>query len=247
MATKRKKDTAHPAKDTKPAARDKAHPAKGAAHTPGDAGHASGAGSAAEGRRLMSVMRALAHPLRLRIFELLAEKPRTTMQVAELLDEPPTRLYHHVNALEKTGLVRLRETRPNRGTIEKYFEAVAPAMRGGSAELLSGSPAARQSTRAAAATIFEQARQDLFAEMRDLAKKREPAPMLLRMLISTTPAKAEAIRHRVLELVKELKTDYGEEKKGGAGEKSANPDAERFSLTIAFARSWPPRKPERNA
>src|SRR5438874_10330090 len=70
-------------------------------------------------------MRALAHPLRLRLLELFAEQPRTTKQVAELLDQPPTRLYHHVAALERAGLLRLTETRKNRGTTEKWYEAVA--------------------------------------------------------------------------------------------------------------------------
>src|SRR3954465_12169178 len=73
-------------------------------------------------------MRALAHPLRLRIMELFAEAPRTTKQVADLLGQPPTRLYHHVAALERAGLITLRETRKNRGTVEKWYEAVARTM-----------------------------------------------------------------------------------------------------------------------
>src|SRR5438128_4537285 len=73
-------------------------------------------------------MRALAHPLRLRIIELFAEAPRTTKQVAELLGQPPTRLYHHVAALERAGLLRLVETRQNRGTTEKWYEAAARTM-----------------------------------------------------------------------------------------------------------------------
>src|SRR3982751_5112700 len=70
-------------------------------------------------------MRALSHPLRIRLLELFAEKPRTTKQAAEVLGEAPTRLYHHVAALERAGLIRLRETRPVRGAVEKYFEATA--------------------------------------------------------------------------------------------------------------------------
>src|SRR3954465_12508415 len=66
-------------------------------------------------------MRALAHPLRLRILELFADAPRTTKQVADLLGQPPTRLYHHVAALERAGLLQLRETRKNRGTTEKWY------------------------------------------------------------------------------------------------------------------------------
>src|ERR687885_2239721 len=70
-------------------------------------------------------VRALAHPLRLRLLELFVRQPMTTKQAAEALGEPPTKLYHHVAALERAGLVRLRETRPNRGTTEKYFETVS--------------------------------------------------------------------------------------------------------------------------
>ena len=61
-------------------------------------------------------VRALSHPLRIRLVELFAQRPMTTMQAAELLGEPPTKLYHHVAALERAGLVELRETRQNRGT-----------------------------------------------------------------------------------------------------------------------------------
>src|SRR3954466_541151 len=75
-------------------------------------------------------MRALAHPLRLRIMELFAEAPRTTKQVAELLGQPPPRLYHHVAALERAGLLRLKETRKNRGTVEKWYESISRTLGG---------------------------------------------------------------------------------------------------------------------
>src|SRR3954467_13034071 len=70
-------------------------------------------------------LRALAHPLRLRMMELFAEQPRTTKQVADLLGQPPTRLYHHVAALERAGLLVLKETRQNRGAVEKWYAGVA--------------------------------------------------------------------------------------------------------------------------
>ena len=57
--------------------------------------------------------------------ELFAEAPRTTKQVAELLGQPPTRLYHHVAALEGAGLLRLTETRKNRGAVEKWYESIS--------------------------------------------------------------------------------------------------------------------------
>jgi DNA-binding transcriptional ArsR family regulator len=71
-------------------------------------------------------MKVLADPLRIRMLELFGEE-RTTKQVAEMLGQPPTRLYHHVAALERMGLVRLTRTQQRRGALEKYFLAVARA------------------------------------------------------------------------------------------------------------------------
>jgi DNA-binding transcriptional ArsR family regulator len=70
-------------------------------------------------------MTALAHPLRFRAFECLADVPRTGKQLAELLHKQPTRLYHHLGVLERAGLVRRVGTRKNRGTTEQYFQAVS--------------------------------------------------------------------------------------------------------------------------
>jgi len=49
----------------------------------------------------------------------------TTKQAATRLDESPNRLYHHVEKLEKAGFIALHHTKPNRGTLEKYYRAVA--------------------------------------------------------------------------------------------------------------------------
>jgi DNA-binding transcriptional ArsR family regulator len=184
--------------------------------------------TAAEQRRVVAEMRAFAHPLRLRLFELFAEKPRTTMQVAELLGQPPTRLYHHVNALEKAGLLRLKETRPNRGTVEKYYEIVREAAKPSTAVMMK-SAAARQSARAAAGVVFEQARQDLFAAISDMPELGDEHPMLLRMILSTTPTKAAALRKKLLALVNEIREECGGEKETG----------QRWALTLALAPSWP--------
>ncbi len=75
----------------------------------------------------LAQLKVLADPLRVRILEALCRDELTTKQVAERLEEKPTKLYHHVEALERVGLVRLTRTRPNRGTLEKYYRAIARA------------------------------------------------------------------------------------------------------------------------
>lgn len=73
-------------------------------------------------------IKTLADPLRLRMLEAFGDE-RTTKQVADLLEEKPTRLYHHVDALERAGLIRLTRTARKRGTTEKYYRAVAESFR----------------------------------------------------------------------------------------------------------------------
>ena len=70
-------------------------------------------------------IKVMADPLRLRLLEHFCKNEMTTKQVAEELGEKPTRLYHHVDALERVGLIRLTRTRQTRGTVEKYYQAVA--------------------------------------------------------------------------------------------------------------------------
>ncbi len=73
-------------------------------------------------------VKVLADPLRVRLLESFCTE-RTTKQVAEMLGEKSTKLYHHVDALEKVGLIRLTRTRQNRGTLEKYYLSVARSFR----------------------------------------------------------------------------------------------------------------------
>ena len=70
-------------------------------------------------------IKVMADPLRLQLLEHFCKKEMTTKQVAGELGEKPTRLYHHVDALERVGLIRLTRTQQNRGTVEKYYRAVA--------------------------------------------------------------------------------------------------------------------------
>jgi DNA-binding transcriptional ArsR family regulator len=71
-------------------------------------------------------VKALADPLRLRILEAFCSQgPMTTKQVAVLIGEKPTKLYHHIETLQRLQLITLVRTRKNRGTTEKYFEAAA--------------------------------------------------------------------------------------------------------------------------
>lgn len=72
---------------------------------------------------------ALAKPISQKLLAEFVDQARTTKQVADRLGEPPTRLYHHVDALAQHGLLVLEREVPKRGTTEKYYRAVAKHFR----------------------------------------------------------------------------------------------------------------------
>jgi len=70
-------------------------------------------------------LRIVADPLRIRIFEMLAQRPMTATQVGEELQIAAPKAHYHVRELERIGLARLVETRERGGILEKYYRAVA--------------------------------------------------------------------------------------------------------------------------
>ena len=189
------------------------------------AARAQGPGSAAERRRVTQELRALAHPLRLRLLEHFAGQPRTTMQVAALMGEPPTRLYHHVNALERAGILKLESTRQVRGTTEKYF--TLSKHRIGVGKRSDTTPRSRAALRGLAAMVFDDARAELLAAIADAgAFQKGTGPLALRMLLRVPASRQKRVRDRIMATIKAIQRDL----KG-----CDDPSAERWALTLGFA------------
>jgi DNA-binding transcriptional ArsR family regulator len=138
-------------------------------------------------------VRAIADPLRIRMLQLFAQGPLTTKQVADRLGEKPTRLYNHARALERAGLVRLVRTAQNRGTTERYLEAVAPGFEVDESLFAMGGAgsSARAATYATASAL-----------LRDTAARLEaitgaPEPLVGQAVVVVTPREYERLRARV--------------------------------------------------
>jgi DNA-binding transcriptional ArsR family regulator len=171
-------------------------------------------------------LRALAHPLRLRILELFAECPRTTKQVADLLGEPPTRLYHHVNALERAGLLLLKETRANRGTVEKWY--AADATRASSAARGAGDGPVR----GVALTVLDQSRHEIVSALRD-RPTGHARPLVVRAVVVGPPNVQALVRQRLSDFLAQLQSE-AEALHAEASATSSEP-AQRWSMTIGLA------------
>jgi DNA-binding transcriptional ArsR family regulator len=153
----------------------------------------------------LAQVRALADPLRLKILGALIAAPRTTKQVAEVLGEKATKLYHHVEALERAGLIRLTGTRPNRGTVEKYFQAVAGQFRVAASVLSPDKgPTAQE---AMLTSILDTARAELMACLGTTPSSRpEPdeAPLVARVTVRGSREEVRKARRWLLRWVQKL-------------------------------------------
>lgn len=157
-------------------------------------------------------VKVLADPLRIRILEALCEE-RTTKQVADLLGEKPSKLYHHVEALEKVGLIALTRTRQNRGTVEKYYLAVARTFRADARVFLpkgkrggSKSAAFRQTV----STLLDQTAVELTSlvdRKDDSVGAIEEEAIVSFLEIHGSKAQLDSIRGKIHELIRSLTAD----------------------------------------
>ena len=165
----------------------------------------------------------LAEPIRLRLLGAFGEE-KTTKQAADELGEKPTRLYHHVEALERAGLIVLTRTAPNRGTTEKYYRAVARAFRG-EVGVHPGAPAGSEMAsvvRTMLATTADEA-EHLLATGKTQALSDEGVLGFLELRIAAN--RASEVRRELTALLDRLRDDEPDAPDG---------DEVRCRLTIAF-------------
>ena len=175
-------------------------------------------------------IKVVADPLRLRLLEAFCPKARTTKQVAQLLDEKPTRLYHHVEALAKAGLIRLCDTRQVRGTVEKYYRAVARTFRAD--PKIFQRAAAGGDEREALADVITTVLEKTAAEVRDLVRSGKhdltsgEDGILSHLEVRASEAEVRELQDKLMALLKEL------EEKCCRGELAEG--ERRYRLNVAY-------------
>ena len=84
----------------------------------------------------------LADPMRIEILEI-CNGPRSVGEIAEAMDVPRTRLYHHVNMMEEKGILAIAETRQKGAMTEKLYQAAAKSFKPGERFLEEATPRER--------------------------------------------------------------------------------------------------------
>jgi len=71
------------------------------------------------------MVKALAHPLRIRIMGLLERRTMSPKELSQALDVPLENVSYHVRALRNFGFIKLERRRQVRGAIEHHYRATA--------------------------------------------------------------------------------------------------------------------------
>jgi DNA-binding transcriptional ArsR family regulator len=74
------------------------------------------------------IMKALSHPLRVRMLTVLNQKVASPSELASELDEPLGNVSYHMRFLADLDMVKLVRTEPRRGAVEHYYEALEPPL-----------------------------------------------------------------------------------------------------------------------
>lgn len=70
------------------------------------------------------MVKALAHPLRVRCLALLNDRQWSPRELSVELDEGLSQISYHIRMLKKSGLIELASTAPRRGATEHFYRAV---------------------------------------------------------------------------------------------------------------------------
>lgn len=186
----------------------------------------------------VETLKVLADPGRIQIMRAF-DQPRTVKEVADYLDRPATKLYYHVNLLEKHRIIQVVETNVVSGIIEKKYLVSAkrylPA-----AELLTATEM-DEHLEAVLTAVFDTARLDIKASIQaglmDLQHKEGE------------PLHNSLISHGKLHLTESQMADLRDRLEGifaeyaDLGQSAATPAVRPYGLVIGF---YPMVHPQRN-
>lgn len=144
-------------------------------------------------------VRALAHPLRLRVIRLLYDGPRTNKELAERLGENPATMLHHVRTLLRTGFVALDSERAGpRGRTEKLYRTTGKSWQ---LDVDAGLPAADRLTRASLDAFL--------AELHDAGERADLSTARLALVLS--PERRVQLEQRLFALLNDFADDEPED------------------------------------
>ena len=155
----------------------------------------------------VDTLKVLADPQRMQIMRAF-DQPRTVKEVAMRLNRPATKLYYHVNLLEKHDIIRVVETNIVSGIIEKQYQIMAEQYK--VAGSLLASSEMDEHLEAVLTTVFDVAKVDIKSSIQlglmDLEHKEEEPlhnSILSHSQLYLTEAQFTALRDQLNSILEE--------------------------------------------
>ena len=164
----------------------------------------------------VETMRVVADPLRARILETMGGRPTGSWSVHELADAievPQTRLYHHIDMLVRHHLIRAVERRIVSRIVETRYRVAAHSIQLDPAMFATGQGSPQAGSGATIGAAFDDARSEVEdAVQRGLVEVADDAPaerrmVLDRVVMTLTPERAAELHERLFEIADEFGDD----------------------------------------
>jgi DNA-binding transcriptional ArsR family regulator len=185
----------------------------------------------------LETLKVVADPLRGQILESLVLQPLTVKEVATRLGLAASKLYYHINLLEKHNLIQVVATRIVSGIIEKQYRATAVSFDLEEDLLSFATDSGKENLHTVITATIDTTREDLLRSLQarhfELEQGADPHPrrvILARELSRISEAQAAEFLDRLESALKEF--DAADQ----ADAQSA--DLQTYSLTIAFYPSF---------
>jgi DNA-binding Lrp family transcriptional regulator len=190
----------------------------------------------------LDTLKVISDPFRIQILEVLVPEPQSVNQIAEKLGLSPSKLYYHVNMLEKHGLIQMVDTTVHGNIIEKHYWVSALDIRLDENLCCFGTPENQENVAAVMVVPIDATRQDIVrsleARMFALDHGAEEHPrqaMIYRELSNLSDEQALDFIQRFKALAAEFET---------ASDKESGEDVQTHALTIAFYPSFHYEQPK---
>ncbi len=173
----------------------------------------------------IELLKVIAHSTRLDILQSL-KHPKTVKEIAKLLKLPATKLYYHVNLMEKHGLIQVVETNIVSGIVEKKYQVVARNYRIDD-QLLADQSASTENMYRMVSAMLDMTRSEIQRTMAVTQQNPFDASrgILWRTSLRLTPEQYERFYGRFQTLLDEL---------GAQDQKEAEAGTDLYGLTVAW-------------
>ena len=184
----------------------------------------------------LETLKILADPLRNQILEMLAPGKLTVNQIAEKLGLTPSKLYYHINLLEKHGLIQEVDSIIKANIIEKVYWITAYECKMDENLCNFSTPIGQQSTMTSMVAPIDTTREDILrsleARATALEQGAEPHPrdvIVRREVQNMSDDIADQFADRLNAILEDFKKYEGDE---------SDQDTHTRALTIAFYPSF---------